>query len=192
MEHESEFPREDIIFFFNKCKACCTEPSEKKQATKFLRDHGIASKISSWIVEKTIPKLSAEGLSFNKTLADFQFTVCWMLVSVLAIMINGTVTQQLHFFFDLFDLNGDGLLQVSELIIFIEALHEQQRLDGLTPSASPQAIIENIMQEADDNGDGCLSMEELLTHSKFIARKLNLGWRRTAAGIQHDIAARVT
>ena len=37
-----------------------------------------------------------------------------MLVTVLSTMSNGTVTQQLHFFFDLFDLNGDGLLQVCE------------------------------------------------------------------------------
>lgn len=72
------------------------------------------------------------------------------------------MAEQLRFFFDLFDLNGDALLQVNivfanrspfqadELIVFIEALHEQQRLDGLKPQLLPQTLVSVLLLEADE------------------------------------------
>lgn len=40
-------------------------------------------------------------------------------------------------------------------------------------------LVEEIFHEADDNGDGVLSLREVLTHSKFITKKMlmrNTSW----------------
>ncbi|KAH3766955.1 hypothetical protein Pelo_1176 [Pelomyxa schiedti] len=167
------------------CESECGSPRIPTPATTPPLGTSINSTPTSSIKLRvsTIPVPEIPLLSVKKTdlseqeIFDLQFTVCWLVLTVLNALNNSSVHEQLSFFFDLFDLNGDGALQFDELMLFVKALHEQQHLDGLELDIQPELIVTLLIHEADENGDGCLSYEEVMTHYKFIAKKLRLGWR---------------
>ncbi len=46
--------------------------------------------------------------------------------------------------------------------------------DIVTSEEAIQRLVNEIFMEADDNGDGVLSLKEFLAHSKFITKKILL------------------
>jgi len=99
-------------------------------------------------------------------------------LSALSVQLKGTLEEKLEWAFNLYDLDGTGFIERSELIEIARAMHSQRgHLLSLDEKATPEQIADYVMQKADVNKDNKLSKEEFVeaAHTSKAIRKLILG-----------------
>lgn len=88
----------------------------------------------------------------------------------LSILVKGTDEDRIRWTFNLYDLNGDGVITKDEMEDIVASVYE---LMGITlqdkdnkPTEDDDLVtkrVDNIFQKMDLNGDGCVSFEEFYT-----------------------------
>jgi Ca2+-binding EF-hand superfamily protein len=104
------------------------------------------------------------------------------LVKILSILRKGSIADQLQWYFHLFDVNDDGEMDPDEMASMVKVMLENNpTMSEIAASdAAIQRMVAEIFEEADDDGDGVLSLNEFLSHASFITKKILL--RNTSFG----------
>ena len=104
------------------------------------------------------------------------------LVKVLSILRKGSISDQLIWYFHLFDVNDDGEMDPDEMASMVKVMLENNpTMSEIAASdAAIMRMVGEIFEEADDDGDGVLSLNEFLAHASFITKKILL--RNTSFG----------
>ena len=76
-------------------------------------------------------------------------------IQALSILEKGTNDQRMYFFFRLFDLNGDGMLSISELQVFEDVMLEHfEKVSGRRPDERALTAIQALMKEVVSEVEG--------------------------------------
>ena len=81
----------------------------------------------------------------------------------------GTAEEKLKVAFRMYDLDGNGELDLDEMIKIVEDIYAMQRVYAKLgakiekPTKSAEATAKDIFEQIDENGDGTLTEEEFLT-----------------------------
>ena len=81
----------------------------------------------------------------------------------------GTAEEKLKVAFRMYDLDGNGELDVDEMIKIVQDIYAMQRVYSKLganierPTESAEETAKQIFAQIDENGDGTLTEEEFLT-----------------------------
>ena len=76
-------------------------------------------------------------------------------IQCLSVTSRGTLNEQIQWIFRLYDIDGDGVINISEIVEIMRAANVDQK--------SSEILI--IFKKMDKNNDGVLSLEEFTNES---------------------------
>ncbi|PRP86426.1 hypothetical protein PROFUN_05345 [Planoprotostelium fungivorum] len=152
----------------------------------FLMKHKFGAKLIDMILDKEKMdkskiknKDASNGHGNLTTRSDSPADVAWLfpvLIHIMNTLRKGSIADQLGWYFALFDVNDDGEMDPGELSNLVKVLLENNPTmsEIITSDLAINRLVGEIFQEADDDGNGVLSLKEFLAHSKFITKKILL------------------
>jgi len=105
----------------------------------------------AFMVEQMYEHMDADGsgkLDFKELLLGF------------STMLSGSVDDKIAFYFSLYDQDGSGTIEHTELLRLLTRCDEH-RSTNLTPERVHALLEEAGLKSLDEDGDGCISLEEL-------------------------------
>lgn len=82
----------------------------------------------------------------------------------LSVLSRGTLTEKLQWAFNLYDINGDGLITREEMLDIVSAIYEMMGkfAEPCIDEHTAKEHVERVFQKMDLNGDGVISVEEFM------------------------------
>ncbi|XP_028654962.1 guanylyl cyclase-activating protein 1-like [Erpetoichthys calabaricus] len=80
-------------------------------------------------------------------------------VAALSLVLKGKVEQKLRWYFKLYDIDGNGCIDRSELLNIIKAI---RAINGCNHEMTAEQFTNMVFDKIDINGDGELSLEEFM------------------------------
>jgi len=81
----------------------------------------------------------------------------------MSILTRGTAEEKLEFAFKMYDLNSDGFISREEMTQIVQSLHRMLGMiiiAGTDEELEPDAVVDLMFREMDENKDGRISLEE--------------------------------
>jgi Ca2+-binding EF-hand superfamily protein len=75
---------------------------------------------------------------------------------------GGKPEEKLELAYQMYDIDGNGTIEKSEMVEIIRAIYSMLGADESTVEVSPEARTNEIFEKMDENGDGVLSKEEFM------------------------------
>ncbi|XP_067325502.1 guanylyl cyclase-activating protein 1-like [Anolis sagrei] len=80
-------------------------------------------------------------------------------VAALSLILKGKMEQKLRWYFKLYDVDGNGCIDRSELLNIIQAI---RAINGCNHETSAEEFTNRVFDRIDVNGDGELSLDEFV------------------------------
>ncbi|KAM7539709.1 hypothetical protein Aperf_G00000046513 [Anoplocephala perfoliata] len=75
---------------------------------------------------------------------------------------GGRPKEKLEWAYQMYDIDGNGTIERSEMVEIIRAIYSMLGADGSSAELSPEARTEEIFDKMDENRDGVLTREEFM------------------------------
>ncbi|VEL11150.1 unnamed protein product [Protopolystoma xenopodis] len=75
---------------------------------------------------------------------------------------GGKPEEKLEWAYQMYDIDGNGTIERSEMVEIIRAIYSMLGADGSSVDLSPEARTDEIFDKMDENGDGVLTREEFM------------------------------
>eukprot|EP00727_Mastigamoeba_balamuthi_P008503 m51a1_g4275 hypothetical protein (1231) ;mRNA; r:312095-318578 len=155
------------------------EPFSDKHMKMFFTQHGLTPRLIDLIVE-SIGWKNTSG-NAQKPLPppvtkEREVHFCSSCIQALSILEKGTNDERMYFYFRLFDLNGDGVLQPDELRVFSDIMLEHyHKASGVEPGsqdtkavAAIEVLLAEITGDIIKDHTGGIKVEDILHHHKLL------------------------
>ncbi|XP_046565680.1 Kv channel-interacting protein 4-like isoform X3 [Haliotis rubra] len=82
----------------------------------------------------------------------------------LSVLSRGTLQERLQWAFNLYDINGDGIITKDEMLDIVSAIYEMmgRYTEPVVDETSAKEHVERVFQKMDMNRDGVISLEEFM------------------------------
>ncbi|KAK3095373.1 hypothetical protein FSP39_013906 [Pinctada imbricata] len=86
------------------------------------------------------------------------------IVMGLSVLSRGTYQERLQWAFNLYDVNGDGLITRDEMLDIVTAIYDMMGRfsEPLTDESTVQDHVNKVFQKMDVNRDGVITMDEFM------------------------------
>ncbi|VDN98554.1 unnamed protein product [Rodentolepis nana] len=75
---------------------------------------------------------------------------------------GGRPKEKLEWAYQMYDIDGNGTIERSEMVEIIRAIYSMLGADGSSAELSPEARTEEIFDKMDENRDGVLTRDEFM------------------------------
>ncbi|VDD79810.1 unnamed protein product [Mesocestoides corti] len=75
---------------------------------------------------------------------------------------GGRPKEKLEWAYQMYDIDGNGTIERSEMVEIIRAIYSMLGADGSSAELSPEARTEEIFEKMDENRDGVLTRDEFM------------------------------
>ncbi|XP_050395326.1 Kv channel-interacting protein 4 isoform X3 [Patella vulgata] len=86
----------------------------------------------------------------------------------LSVLSRGTLQERLQWAFNLYDINGDGIITKDEMVDIVSAIYEMmgRYSEHICDENTPREHVDQVFQKMDLNMDGVISLEEFMDTCK--------------------------
>ncbi|CAH1103678.1 unnamed protein product [Psylliodes chrysocephalus] len=85
-------------------------------------------------------------------------------LNILSKVSRGSVNEKIQWVFNLYDLNGDGLISKNEMVDVVTSIYEMlgRATQPVVEDSSAKEHVEKIFKMIDSNKDGVITIDELI------------------------------